>query len=80
MLFIGAALIMPTNAYADDEPTQIGTYDELRDFITVSKAGTVKVNKKLKKGTYKIKVKVTVSETDIYASAVKTKTIKIKVK
>ena len=49
--------------------------------ITVTSKGTVKINKKLKKNkTYKIKVKVTVAETNHYTAAATTKTITIKVK
>ena len=49
--------------------------------IKVTKAGTVKVGKKLKKGkTYRIKVKVSVASTNNYKATSTTKTITIKVK
>ena len=47
--------------------------------ITVSKAGKVTVKKGLKKGTYKVKVKVTDGETDTYFAATKTVTVTVKV-
>lgn len=45
--------------------------------LTISKTGKVKVKKKTKKGTYKIKVKITASEKGDYAKASVTKTIKV---
>ncbi len=48
--------------------------------IKISKAGKVTVKKGLKKGTYKVKVKVSIAATGNYAAASTTKTIKIKVK
>lgn len=48
--------------------------------ITISKAGKVTVKKGLKKGTYKVKVKVSIAATGNYKAASATKTIKIKVK
>jgi hypothetical protein len=47
--------------------------------ITVSSAGKVTVKKGLKKGTYKVKVDVTDSETLEYFAATKTVTLKVKV-
>ncbi|MBQ3282200.1 MAG: hypothetical protein IJH41_07340, partial [Eubacterium sp.] len=48
--------------------------------ITVSKKGQVKVNKKLKAGTYKITVKATAKATKNYKKATKKAVITIKVK
>ncbi len=49
--------------------------------ITISKAGTVTIKKKLKKGTYKVKVKIIAAGNGNYkASATKTVTFKIKVR
>ncbi|MBQ9061258.1 MAG: hypothetical protein IJ121_00315 [Eubacterium sp.] len=48
--------------------------------IKISKAGKVTVKKGLKKGTYKVKVKVSIAATGNYTAAEATKTIKIKVK
>lgn len=48
--------------------------------ITVSKAGKVTLKKGLKKGTYKVKVKITAAKTTNYKAKTTTKTIKIKVK
>ena len=48
--------------------------------IKISKAGKVTVKKGLKKGTYKVKVKVSIAATGNYTAASTTKTIKIKVK
>ena len=48
--------------------------------ITISKAGKVTIKKKLKKGTYKVKVKVKAAGTSYYKSLTKTVTFKIKVK
>ena len=48
--------------------------------ITVSKAGKVTVKKGLKKGSYKIKVKVTAPATKAYKAVTKTFTITVKVK
>ena len=48
--------------------------------IKISKAGKVTVKKGLKKGTYKVKVKVSIAATGNYTAAETTKTIKIKVK
>lgn len=48
--------------------------------ITVAKNGKITVKKGLKKGTYKIKVKVTAAGTAEYKTATKTVTIAIKVK
>ena len=48
--------------------------------ITISSGGKIKVNKKLKKGTYKIKVKVTAKASKKYKKATKTLVIKVKVK
>ena len=47
--------------------------------ITVSSAGKITVKKGLKKGTYKIKVKVKAAGNDTYKSATKTVTVTIKV-
>ena len=48
--------------------------------ITISKSGTVTIKKKLKRGTYKVKVKVTASGDGNYTpSSTKTVTFKIKV-
>ncbi len=47
--------------------------------ITVSKAGKITVKKGLKKGTYKIKVKVTAAGNSSYKAKSKTVTVKIKV-
>ena len=48
--------------------------------ITVSKAGKVTLKKKLKKGTYKIKIKVTTAAKGNYKAGSKTVTVKIVVK
>ena len=48
--------------------------------ITVSKNGTVTVAKGLKKGTYKVKVKVTAASSTNYKAASKTMTVTVKVK
>jgi hypothetical protein len=49
--------------------------------IKISKAGTVTIKKKLRKGTYKVKVKVRAAgNSNVKASATKTVTFKIKVK
>ena len=49
--------------------------------IKISKYGTVTIKKKLRKGTYKVKVKVTAAGNNNYkASSTKTVTFKIKVK
>ena len=49
--------------------------------IKISKAGMVTIKKKLRKGTYKIKVKVTAAGNSNYkSSSTKTVTFKIKVK
>ena len=48
--------------------------------ITVSKTGKITIGKGLKKGTYKIKVKITDHEDKIYKKKSKTVTIKIRVK
>lgn len=48
--------------------------------ITVSSSGKIKLKKGLKKGTYKVKVKVTDAGNDEYKSKSKTVTVKIKVK
>ena len=48
--------------------------------ITVSKAGTITVKKGLKKGTYKVKVKVTTAATSKYTACYKIVTVTIKVK
>lgn len=48
--------------------------------ITVAKNGKITVKKKLKKGTYKVKVKVTAAGNANYAAGSKTVTVKIKVK
>lgn len=48
--------------------------------ITVAKNGKITVKKGLKKGTYKITVKVTAAGNNIYDSATKTVTVTIKVK
>ena len=51
-----------------------------KKYIKVSKAGKVTVKKGLKKGTYKIKVKITAAETKSYKKTTVMKTIKIVVK
>ena len=59
------------------------TYKKLKGSskkLSVTKAGKVKVKKGTKKGTYKIKVKVTVKGNSSYAAKSKTVTIKVKVK
>ena len=48
--------------------------------ITVSKTGKVTVKKGLKKGTYKVKVKVTAAGDQYYEAATKTVTYKVRVK
>ena len=48
--------------------------------ITIAKSGKVTVKKKLKKGTYKVKVKVTAAGNATYGAVTKTVTFKIKVK
>lgn len=48
--------------------------------ITVSKAGAITINKGLKKGKYKVEVKVTSAATKNYNAATKTITLTIKVK
>ncbi len=48
--------------------------------LTISKAGKVTVKKGTKKGTYKIKVKITAAASDVYNEASVTRTIKVKVK
>jgi len=49
--------------------------------ITVDKkTGKIKVKKGLKKGTYKVKIKVTAAGNSWYKKATKTVTVKIKVK
>ncbi|MBQ9015136.1 MAG: RICIN domain-containing protein [Firmicutes bacterium] len=49
--------------------------------ITINKkTGKVTVKKGIKKGTYKVKLQITAAGTDVYSSAIKTVTIKIKVK
>lgn len=53
---------------------------EAKPYITVSGAGKVTVKKGLKKGTYKIKVKITAASTKNYNSVSATKTITITVK
>lgn len=47
--------------------------------ITVSKAGKITVKKGLKKGTYKVKIKVTASGNENYKALTKTVTVKITV-
>jgi len=49
-------------------------------FKVNAKTGKITVKKKLKKGTYKIKVKVTAAGNDNYNSLTKTVTFKVKVK
>ncbi len=48
--------------------------------ITVAKNGKITVKKGLKKGTYKIKIKVTAAGNDEYKAVTKTVTVKIRVK
>lgn len=48
--------------------------------FTVAKNGKITVKKGLKKGTYKVKIKVTAAGNSEYAKATKTVTVKIKVK
>ena len=48
--------------------------------ITVAKDGKITVKKGLKKGTYKVKIKVTAAGNNTYKSAAKTVTVTIKVK
>ena len=48
--------------------------------ITVSKTGKVTVKKGLKKGTYKVKIKVSAAAVTNYNAASATKTIKVVVK
>ena len=48
--------------------------------ITVAKNGKITVKKGLKKGSYKVKIKVTAAGNDEYNAAVKTVTVTIKVK
>lgn len=48
--------------------------------LTVTKDGRIKVKKGTKKGTYKIRLKVTAKAGGIYKSASKTVTVKVKVK
>ena len=47
--------------------------------ITVAKSGKVTVKKGLKKGTYKVKIKVTAAASGYYAKSTATKIIKVKV-
>lgn len=51
-----------------------------KKYISVSKTGNVKVKKGLKKGTYKIKVKITAAATANYKKTSVTRTIKIVVR
>lgn len=51
-----------------------------KKYIAVSKNGKITVKKGLKKGTYKIKVRVTTAETKNYRKTSKTKTIRITVR
>ena len=53
---------------------------KLKKFIKVNKNGVVTVNKGLKKGTYKIKVQVTLNATANYQKTVVRGTVKITVK
>ncbi len=48
--------------------------------FTVAKNGKITVKKGLKKGTYKVKIKVTAAGNEAYAPVTKTVTVKIKVK
>ena len=60
-----------------------GNYDFTKTLtykITVSKTGKVTVKKGLKKGTYKVKIKVSAAAVTNYNAASATKTIKVVVK
>lgn len=48
--------------------------------LSVTKAGTIKVKKGTKRGTYKIKIKATAAATKNYKAAYKTSTVTVKVK
>ena len=48
--------------------------------LTITKAGKVTVKKKTKKGTYKMRVKVTAAGNANYKAGSKTVTVKVKVK
>ena len=58
------------------------TYSKVSGFkgITVAKSGKITLKKGMKKGTYKVKIKVSAAGTSNYKAATKTVTIKIKVK
>ena len=49
-------------------------------FTVNKKTGKIKIKKGTKKGTYKVKVRVTAAGTDTYQPGSKTATVKIKVK
>ena len=51
-----------------------------KKYFTVAKSGKITVKKKLKKGTYKVKIMVTAAGSSTYKAAVKTVTVSIKVK
>ena len=48
--------------------------------LTINKKGVITVKKKTKKGTYKLKVKITAAGDGTYKSATKTVTVKVNVK
>lgn len=51
-----------------------------KKYFKVAKNGKITVKKGLKKGTYKVKIKVTAAGTAVYKAKTKTVTVKIKVK
>ena len=53
---------------------------KFKKYFKVAKSGKITVKKKLKKGTYKLKITVTAAGNDNYLSGSKTVTVKIKVK
>lgn len=77
-----AQSIPAKNAFTVSKPQGKVTYKRVSGNakITINKAGTVVVKKGLKKGSYKIKVKITASGTDAYKPITKTVILTIKIK
>ena len=77
-----AATFKVTNAQGKVSFKITSAKKNIKKFLTISKKGVLKIKKwkKPKKGTYKIKIKITAKGNDAYKAKTVTKTVKIKIK